>query len=182
MRMLHVTYTCCGMSLPHKAHPGETVTFTCKYPAEFQKYFKYLYKVTNHNLSVVIYTLGSSVQKGRFSISDHTEKNLFNVSISNLTVEDAGVYLCGGVANYETLFNKIGLLVGGNTSPAPTAPAATPPIAPTASRVPPTAPPAPPPAPTTAPPTALTAPTPTVTTSCKPSFHIYIFFNIFIFV
>ncbi|KAG9262821.1 hypothetical protein AMEX_G24722 [Astyanax mexicanus] len=112
--------TCCGMSLPHKAHPGETVTFTCKYPAEFQKYFKYLYKVTNHNLSVVIYTLGSSVQKGRFSISDHTEKNLFNVSISNLTVEDAGVYLCGAqqIKNgdrkpYYSLFNEMQLQIEG---------------------------------------------------------------------
>uniref|UniRef100_A0A3B1IJV9 Ig-like domain-containing protein n=1 Tax=Astyanax mexicanus TaxID=7994 RepID=A0A3B1IJV9_ASTMX len=106
--------TCCGMSLPHKAHPGETVTFTCKYPAKFQLYFKYLYNVTNHNLSVVIYTLGSSVQKGRFSISDHTEKNLFNVSISNLTVKDAGVYLCGAqqIKNgdrkpYYSLFNEM---------------------------------------------------------------------------
>ncbi|KAG9262806.1 hypothetical protein AMEX_G24690 [Astyanax mexicanus] len=107
--------TCCGKSFPHKAHPGETVTFTCKYPAEFQQYNKYLYNVTNHNLSTVIFTFGSSVQKGRFSISDHKNKKLFNVSISNLTVEDAGVYLCGAqkiyTKPYFSLFNEMQLQV-----------------------------------------------------------------------
>uniref|UniRef100_A0A3B1IS30 Immunoglobulin domain-containing protein n=1 Tax=Astyanax mexicanus TaxID=7994 RepID=A0A3B1IS30_ASTMX len=116
--------TCCGKSFLHKAHPGETVTFTCKYPAKFQQYFKYLYNVTNHNLSVVIYTLGSSVQKGRFFISDHTEQNLFKVSISNLTVEDTGVYLCGAqkIQNgkgdpYFSLFSEMQLQVERHSIP-----------------------------------------------------------------
>ncbi|XP_049325604.1 uncharacterized protein LOC103029773 [Astyanax mexicanus] len=143
---------------------GETVNISCSYPKDFKDKTKYIYKLDGETFTPVIKT--SDSHKGRFFISDDKSSGVVRLRISDVIKDDEGVYYCGasgdeGAANYETLFNKIGLLVEGptqkSTAPAPTAPAA--------STVPPTAPPAPPPAPTTAPPTALTAPTtPTVTT------------------
>ncbi|XP_017544023.2 polymeric immunoglobulin receptor-like isoform X2 [Pygocentrus nattereri] len=109
---------CCGKTLTQEAHPGDTVTFTCEYPQESKYLSKYVYKATDHNYSVVIYTLGLSTQNGRFSLFDYQEENLFNVSISDVTEEDGGVYLCGvqgrkqGDLNpYYSLFNEIQLQV-----------------------------------------------------------------------
>uniref|UniRef100_A0AAR2JZ16 Immunoglobulin domain-containing protein n=1 Tax=Pygocentrus nattereri TaxID=42514 RepID=A0AAR2JZ16_PYGNA len=105
---------CCGKTLTQEAHPGDTVTFTCEYPQESKYLSKYVYKATDHSYSVVIHVLGLSTQKGRFSLFDHPEENLFNVSISDVTEEDGGVYLCGlqgqkpGDLNpYYSLFNEI---------------------------------------------------------------------------
>ncbi|KAL7845211.1 hypothetical protein AOLI_G00234030 [Acnodon oligacanthus] len=86
---------CCGKTLTQETHPGEVVTFTCEYPRESKYLSKYLYKVTDHSYRVVIFALGLSTQSGRFSLFDHPEENLFNVSISAVTEEDGGVYLCG---------------------------------------------------------------------------------------
>ncbi|XP_036419532.1 uncharacterized protein LOC118803127 [Colossoma macropomum] len=86
---------CCGKTLTQKTHAGETVTFTCQYPQESKYLSKHLCKVTNHKIHVVISALGQSRQKERFSLFDHPQENLFNVSISDVTEEDGGVYLCG---------------------------------------------------------------------------------------
>ncbi|KAI4891836.1 hypothetical protein NFI96_023136 [Prochilodus magdalenae] len=110
---------CCGKILIRRTHPGETFTFTCSYPQEYRDLFKYLYKVTSHSLHAVIYTLGRSAKTERLSLSDHPEGNLFNVSLSNVTEEDGGVYLCGvqGLKKEEkslyhySLFNEIQLKV-----------------------------------------------------------------------
>ncbi|XP_036420333.1 polymeric immunoglobulin receptor-like, partial [Colossoma macropomum] len=109
---------CCGKTLTQKTHPGETVTFTCEYPQESKYLYKYLYKVTDHSYHVVIFALGLSAQNGRFSLFDHPQENLFNVSISDVTEEDGGVYLCGvqgqkkgDLKPYYSLFNEIQLHV-----------------------------------------------------------------------
>ncbi|KAL7852020.1 hypothetical protein SRHO_G00178050 [Serrasalmus rhombeus] len=109
---------CCGKTLTQEAHPGDTVTFTCEYPQESKDLSKYVYKATEHSYSVVIHALGLSTQNGRFSLFDHPEENLFNVSISDVTEEDGGVYLCGvqeqkqgDLTSYYSLFNEIQLQV-----------------------------------------------------------------------
>ncbi|XP_036413117.1 CMRF35-like molecule 8 [Colossoma macropomum] len=109
---------CCGKTLTQETHPGETVSFTCKYPQESKYLYKYLYKVTDHSYHVVIFALGLLVQNGTFSLFDHPQENLFNVSISNVTEEDGGVYLCGvqgqkdgDLKPYYSLFNEIQLHV-----------------------------------------------------------------------
>ncbi|XP_036419531.1 polymeric immunoglobulin receptor-like [Colossoma macropomum] len=111
---------CCGKTLTQETDPRETVTFTCKYPQESKYLSKYLYKVNDHSYHVVIFALGLSAQNGRFSLFDHPQENLFNVSISDVTEEDGGVYLCGvqgqkdGDLNpYYSLFNEIQLHVAG---------------------------------------------------------------------
>ncbi|KAL7845194.1 hypothetical protein AOLI_G00233860 [Acnodon oligacanthus] len=109
---------CCGKTLTQETHPGEVITFTCEYPQESKYLSKYLYKATDHSYRVVIFALGLSAQSGRFSLFDHPEENLFNVSISAVTEEDGGVYLCGVQGQkegdqdpYYSLFNEIQLQV-----------------------------------------------------------------------
>ncbi|KAL6482363.1 hypothetical protein MHYP_G00104430 [Metynnis hypsauchen] len=109
---------CCGKTFTQETHPGETVTFTCEYPQESKYLNKYLYKVNGRNYRVVIFALGLSVQNGSFSLFDHPEENLFNVSIRHVTEEDGGVYLCGvqgrkqgDLNSYFSLFNEMQLQV-----------------------------------------------------------------------
>ncbi|XP_072528150.1 polymeric immunoglobulin receptor-like [Salminus brasiliensis] len=109
---------CCGKLLSQTAHLGDNVTFTCTYPEEYKNFFKYLYKVTDHSLYAIVYTLGESAQNGRISLFDHPQKNLFNVNISDLMKEDGGLYMCGfqgtkdrSTNPYFSLVNEIHLEV-----------------------------------------------------------------------
>ncbi|XP_072513233.1 polymeric immunoglobulin receptor-like isoform X1 [Salminus brasiliensis] len=111
---------CCGKSLSQTAYLGKAVTFTCTYPEEYKYFFKYLYKVTDHSLYAIVYTLGESAQNGRISLFDHPQKNLFNVNISDVMKEDGGLYMCGfqgtkdrSTNPYFSLVNEIHLEVSG---------------------------------------------------------------------
>ncbi|XP_072513234.1 polymeric immunoglobulin receptor-like isoform X2 [Salminus brasiliensis] len=118
---------CCGKSLSQTAYLGKAVTFTCTYPEEYKYFFKYLYKVTDHSLYAIVYTLGESAQNGRISLFDHPQKNLFNVNISDVMKEDGGLYMCGfqgtkdrSTNPYFSLVNEIHLEVSAGPPNMPT--------------------------------------------------------------
>ncbi|XP_073716159.1 polymeric immunoglobulin receptor-like [Misgurnus anguillicaudatus] len=71
---------------------GETANFRCQYSQDYKTDDKVVFKKEKVSI-VMIYSKWK--KKERFSISDDRDKNLFNVRITDVRSEDAGVYLCG---------------------------------------------------------------------------------------
>ncbi|XP_062872077.1 polymeric immunoglobulin receptor-like [Trichomycterus rosablanca] len=107
---------CCGGSKTMNAYLGESITLTCKYPEEYETYYKDITKFNDDaNIEDVINTKTSS-QNGRFSIFDNKSAKVISVKISNVTDNDEGYYLCGvwkgeGSVRYFTFFTEIQLKV-----------------------------------------------------------------------
>ncbi|XP_046694015.1 uncharacterized protein LOC124378392 isoform X2 [Silurus meridionalis] len=107
-------------------HPGAVVTFNCTYPKNLDG-IKSVYKVTSQGIYPITFTnLDHEMYDIHVSVSDR----VINVSISNVTVKDEGLYLCGitiminNYSSYASIFCEMQLhvtdLAGQHTEPAST--------------------------------------------------------------
>ncbi|XP_073716157.1 polymeric immunoglobulin receptor-like [Misgurnus anguillicaudatus] len=84
--------SCCWASQTVMVNTGETANFRCQYSQDYKTDAKIIFKQGKDSIMKIYSTWE---KKERFSISDDGDKNLFNVRISDVRSEDAGVYLCG---------------------------------------------------------------------------------------
>ncbi|KAF4075485.1 hypothetical protein AMELA_G00234980 [Ameiurus melas] len=109
-------------SFSHTSHPGDMVTFSCTYPETHKNDLKSVYRVTNQSISAIIFTYAESEEKGRYVLNVSSTDSVINMSISNVTVEDRGLYLCGvsmSMSTYVTIFSEMQLQVSATSSNTP---------------------------------------------------------------
>ncbi|XP_041837795.1 polymeric immunoglobulin receptor-like [Melanotaenia boesemani] len=90
-------------------YEGRNVTVSCPYDQGYESHDKYLCKNDCGNADVLIMT--TEAQKGRYSIRDNEEKQIFTVTISNLRTIDAGKYWCGVSKTGYDIFTEVLLQV-----------------------------------------------------------------------
>ncbi|XP_016407956.1 CMRF35-like molecule 8, partial [Sinocyclocheilus rhinocerous] len=91
--------SCCKVSEKVTANIGETANFTCEYSKNHINNPKIIFKEEKHSIEM-IYSRWK--KKERFSISDDKHKHIFSVSITAVTPDDGGVYLCGVWINRQS--------------------------------------------------------------------------------
>ncbi|XP_035390620.1 uncharacterized protein LOC113591735 [Electrophorus electricus] len=113
---------CCGQLLTQTAHQGKNITLNCTHPEKYKSDIKYVFRVDNHSIRAVIPAVQQPEGKQKFSLLEHTQANMFSVGISDVTVEDGGLYLCGAqrqresVTLYFPVFSEIQLHVTSTAS------------------------------------------------------------------
>ncbi|XP_067298528.1 polymeric immunoglobulin receptor-like [Pseudorasbora parva] len=80
------------MFVTQSAHPGEEVNITCQIPKGHKAYFC---KEVDDHICQRTSTLRTSTVTQMSGSSERNEERVFTVSISNVSVRDAGVYWCG---------------------------------------------------------------------------------------
>ncbi|XDV16553.1 hypothetical protein PO909_016218 [Leuciscus waleckii] len=84
--------SCCKVSKRVMVNIGETATFSCEYSQNHINDPKIIFKEGKDSIETIYSTWN---KKQRFRVSDDKQKNIFNVTISAVTPDDGGVYLCG---------------------------------------------------------------------------------------
>ncbi|KAK6310563.1 hypothetical protein J4Q44_G00186180 [Coregonus suidteri] len=107
---------CCKNSVTEMtAYLGGNATITCQYPEDHVNRIKYFCKQDDRFICKSKITLKSDKilnKHGRLFVSDNREERAFTVTFTNLTVDDIGVYWCGGKTNvYTTLITEVQLIV-----------------------------------------------------------------------
>ncbi|XP_029560452.1 polymeric immunoglobulin receptor isoform X3 [Salmo trutta] len=106
---------CFKKSVKETAYLGRNATITCKYPEDHENRTKYFCKQDDRFICKDNITLESekiSNKHGRLFVSDNRRERVFTVTFTNLTVEDTGVYWCGGKTHvYTTLITEVELAV-----------------------------------------------------------------------
>ncbi len=95
-----LTDSCCGASKTVRVNSGESADLSLEYSKDQRFSRKIIFKTKNYIIDEVMSTTNLWDQKERFSISFDRHKNIFSVSISAVTPDDGGVYLCG-VSDYR---------------------------------------------------------------------------------
>ncbi|KAF5906486.1 polymeric immunoglobulin receptor-like, partial [Clarias magur] len=94
--------------------PGDVVTFSCTYPPGDENYMKIVYKVTSQSITPTMFTYADYEEKGRYVLHVSSRDSVINMSISNVTVDDGGLYLCGVLKKdplYASIFAEMQLKV-----------------------------------------------------------------------
>ncbi|XP_044046908.1 polymeric immunoglobulin receptor-like [Siniperca chuatsi] len=91
-----VNITCDNTPESQTAHHGGSVTISCKYPRAEESYIRHFCREDeNFHCTNLISTYTSNyTKKGRFSLTDNKQQGVYTVTISTLTLEDAGRYQC----------------------------------------------------------------------------------------
>lgn len=76
---------------------GKTLSVSCQYEEKFKTNNKYWCRVSLKLLckDTVKTRASEEARNGRVSIRDHPDNLTFTVTLENLTLEDAGTYMCG---------------------------------------------------------------------------------------
>ncbi|XP_056624968.1 polymeric immunoglobulin receptor-like isoform X2 [Triplophysa dalaica] len=91
--------SCCGASLRVMVNTGQTANFTCQYSQDYKSDDKIILKKGNEMIETFISSTNVKTKKERLNTYDDTQNNLFSVRITDVRLEDAGVYLCGVYLN-----------------------------------------------------------------------------------
>uniref|UniRef100_A0A667ZG85 Immunoglobulin V-set domain-containing protein n=1 Tax=Myripristis murdjan TaxID=586833 RepID=A0A667ZG85_9TELE len=96
LRSFLFLYMCCGEVSTAQGEEGSPMSISCPYPPEHQHNLKYLCRGKRPStcLRQAVITSNNS-SRGRFSIHDDKVAGNFTVTISRLTPNDSGSYLCG---------------------------------------------------------------------------------------
>ncbi|KAL6482332.1 hypothetical protein MHYP_G00104120 [Metynnis hypsauchen] len=97
---------CCVKIISQAGYTGETLTISCEHPPTLRASLKHFCKEDENLICQDIRAAG------KYSLSDHSQPGLFTVTISNLTLSDAGVYWCGvetseGDITYTSLTTRV---------------------------------------------------------------------------
>ncbi|XP_029582105.1 CMRF35-like molecule 5 isoform X2 [Salmo trutta] len=98
--LLAAVWSVCSAELiTVEGYKGGEVQIRCSYREEWRSHQKYLCKgdcpVFNKDKVIKTEAGGNSASKGRYSLKDIREESVFIVTITNLTLKDAGGYWCG---------------------------------------------------------------------------------------
>ncbi|XP_041640231.1 polymeric immunoglobulin receptor-like isoform X2 [Cheilinus undulatus] len=87
---------CCKNSTRLQSYEDSSVSFSCPYEQSDQDNLKYMCRGRQASTCLQQALITSDTnQKGRFSLTDDKVTRKFTVTITSLTVEDSGSYLCG---------------------------------------------------------------------------------------
>ncbi|XP_076118353.1 CMRF35-like molecule 8 [Alosa pseudoharengus] len=97
--------SCVRCEITVRGHEGGDAVINCPYQQGYESYPKYLLKGAKYGVDV-IWSDGKAewTHRGRVSLQDKKDTNIFTVTIRDLTLEDAGIYGCG-VDTWE-IYNK----------------------------------------------------------------------------
>ncbi|KAM9492970.1 uncharacterized protein ACWYII_004664 [Salvelinus alpinus] len=92
-----LTDDCCGKSVIETANLGGEATIRCNYPEDHEDSIKYFCRESNDFKTCVnmISAHQTTVEAGRFSVSDNRRERFSTVTIRDLTEDDTGTYWCG---------------------------------------------------------------------------------------
>ncbi|XP_067442361.1 polymeric immunoglobulin receptor-like isoform X2 [Thunnus thynnus] len=82
----------CRTPFTQTAYETAKTTITCDYPKKYNSYVKFICKDNNEICEEILSTQSSVKSNGTFTLTD---TNSFNISISNVNSQHAGVYWCG---------------------------------------------------------------------------------------
>ncbi|KAL7845226.1 hypothetical protein AOLI_G00234180 [Acnodon oligacanthus] len=115
--------SCCGGSMTVTAQLGQSVSFSFGYSEMTTFNPQRVFKIHNHSIERMISTTGTPARLDertrRFSVSDHSETKVVRVNITNVTVDDAGLYFCGvqisgSPVSYTSAIKDVHLIVTGS--------------------------------------------------------------------
>ncbi|XP_018545858.2 polymeric immunoglobulin receptor-like [Lates calcarifer] len=88
--------SCCDRSTNIQSYEGGSVSISCVYNSQYRNNLKYICrgKQPSTCLQQALIT-SDNKRKGRFRLTDDKVSRKFTVSITSLTQEDSGSYLCG---------------------------------------------------------------------------------------
>lgn len=106
--------TCCDSSTRITSYEDSSMSFTCPYESKHQNSLKYICRgnQTTTCLQQTVVT-SDSPHNAQFSLEDDKSLRKFTVTITNLTQEDSGRYLCGVQTSGLHVFSAVDLEVKG---------------------------------------------------------------------
>ncbi|KAK3557452.1 hypothetical protein QTP70_027748 [Hemibagrus guttatus] len=106
--------------ISERIHVGENLTVSCKYPDTLKNNSKFVSRRLQHAVcpyNISVEERGKYVNMGNFSQDDDRARQIFSVSIRNVTEQDSGEYWCGAEADwtsdhgYKVYITRINLTV-----------------------------------------------------------------------
>ncbi|XP_076118334.1 polymeric immunoglobulin receptor-like [Alosa pseudoharengus] len=96
-----------------RGHEGGDAVINCTYQKGYESYTKYLLIGECKDGDDVIRSNGRAqwTHRGRVSLQDKKNTNIFTVTIHNLTLEDSGIYVCGVIAFETDYITRVKLTV-----------------------------------------------------------------------
>ncbi|XP_036377949.1 CMRF35-like molecule 5 [Megalops cyprinoides] len=115
-----------GKTITATGHEGGNVEIKCSYLTGYEKSLKYLCngecEWPNKNIQIETEQGQIRARKGRFSLYDDRTARVFAVTITGLTLEDAGTYWCGIRGLLIDVFTEVDLIVKRDSTAAPLPP------------------------------------------------------------
>ncbi|MCI4375081.1 hypothetical protein PGIGA_G00104930 [Pangasianodon gigas] len=108
-------------SISKTVHVGGDLNFSCKYPESLSgnKFLCKRLQTAACPQKTSVKESGKDVNMGKFSLYDDSAKQIFTVSIRNVTKQESGEYWCGAGASwksdhgYKVYFTQINVTVTG---------------------------------------------------------------------
>uniref|UniRef100_A0A669DTM9 Polymeric immunoglobulin receptor n=1 Tax=Oreochromis niloticus TaxID=8128 RepID=A0A669DTM9_ORENI len=105
--------SCCDTVTKVQSYEGHSESVSCRYESQYQNSLKYICRGNRPSTCLQQALITSDTkQNGRFRLDDDKVLGTFTVTISNLTRNDSGSYLCGVHRNSELdVFSAIELKI-----------------------------------------------------------------------
>uniref|UniRef100_A0A8C9WUW1 Immunoglobulin domain-containing protein n=1 Tax=Sander lucioperca TaxID=283035 RepID=A0A8C9WUW1_SANLU len=96
MLFILLTDSCCDHSTKVQRYEESSVSFSCPYESEYQNSLKYICRGNQPSVCLQHALISSdNKQKGQFTLTDDMASRKFTVTITSLTQNNSGSYLCG---------------------------------------------------------------------------------------
>uniref|UniRef100_A0A8D0CM76 Immunoglobulin domain-containing protein n=1 Tax=Sander lucioperca TaxID=283035 RepID=A0A8D0CM76_SANLU len=96
MLLILLTDSCCDHSAKVQRYEESSVSFSCPYESEYQNSLKYICRGNQPSVCLQHALISSdNKQKGQFTLTDDMASRKFTLTITSLTQNNSGSYLCG---------------------------------------------------------------------------------------